>query len=79
MIKRAVKNGFSASYVLMDSWFVNDTIINCIRAINDGVIHIIGMCKIDRRKYLLDGKEQNISLLITMFDRKQNTKGSVCM
>lgn len=72
MIKRAVKNGFSASYVLMDSWFVNDTVIKGIRAINDGAMHIIGMCRIDRRKYLLDGKEQNISLLITRFDRKKS-------
>ena len=29
MIKRAVKNGFVASYVLMDSWFVNDYSKNC--------------------------------------------------
>ncbi len=31
MIKRAIKNGFIADYVLMDSWFVNDTIYTLCR------------------------------------------------
>ena len=71
MIKRAVKNGFSASYVLMDSWFVNDTIIKGIRAIKDGAMHVLGMCRIDNRKYLLNGKELNVKQLITRFARKK--------
>ena len=38
MIKRAVKNGFKASYIFMDSWFVNDYMIKSIRSINNGSI-----------------------------------------
>lgn len=33
MLKRAVKHGFTASYVLADSWFINDTLIKGVRAI----------------------------------------------
>ena len=33
MLKRAVKNGILAKYVLMDSWFVNDYMIKNVRAI----------------------------------------------
>jgi len=33
MFKRAVKNGLVASFVLMDSWFVNDYMIKSVRAI----------------------------------------------
>ena len=33
MLKRAVRNGFVATYVLMDSWFVNDYMIKSVRSI----------------------------------------------
>lgn len=59
MLKRAVKNGFIASYVLMDSWFVNDYMIKSIRAIKKGAMHLLGMCRLDKRKYLVDKKEVN--------------------
>ncbi|MFA5475896.1 MAG: transposase [Bacteroidales bacterium] len=36
MIKRAVKNGLVASYVLMDSWFTNDYMIKSVRSIKNG-------------------------------------------
>lgn len=52
MIKRAVKNGFVASYVLMDSWFTNDYVIKYIRGIKNGALHFLGMCKIDSQKYI---------------------------
>ncbi len=71
MLKRAVKNGFTASYVLMDSWFVNDTVIKGIRSIKNGAIHVLGMCRIDNRKYLLNGKEFNVKQLIIRFSRKK--------
>ena len=71
MLKRAVKNGFLASYVLMDSWFVNDYVIKSIRKIKKGAIHVLGMCKIDKRKYLIDKKELNAHQLITKYERKR--------
>ena len=71
MLRRAVKNGFSASYVLMDSWFVNDSTIKGIRAITGGALHVLGMCKVDTRKYTVDGSEMNAHQLIAKFNRKR--------
>ena len=70
MLKRAVKNGFLATYVLMDSWFVNDYMIKSVRAIKNGAMHLLGMCKLDRRKYMIGKKELNAHQLITKNERK---------
>lgn len=72
MLKRAVKNGFKASYVLMDSWFVNDSMIKGIRGIRNGAMHLLGMCKLDKRKYLIDGNEHNAYQLIIKNERKKS-------
>lgn len=72
MLKRAVKNGLIASYVLMDSWFVNDHIIKSIRSIKNGVLHVLGMCKMDKRKYSIHGKELNSAQITARYAR---TKG----
>jgi len=70
MIKRAVKNGLMASYVLMDSWFTNDYMIKSIRSIKKGAIHLLGMCKMDNRKYCVNGKELNSHQIIIRNERK---------
>jgi hypothetical protein len=70
MIKRAVKNGLMASYVLMDSWFTNDYMIKSIRSIKKGAMHLLGMCKIDTRKYSVNGKELNSHQIIIRNERK---------
>jgi hypothetical protein len=70
MIKRAIRHGFIADYVLMDSWFVNDTIIAGIKSIKKSCLHVLGMCKLDTRKYLLHGKELNARELIARYARK---------
>jgi len=72
MLKRAVKNGFRASHVLMDSWFVNDYMIKSVRTIKNGAMHLLGMCKLDRRKYLVDKKELNAHQLIAKNQRKKS-------
>lgn len=72
MLRRAVKNGFMASYVLMDSWFVNDYMIKSIRSIKKGAMHLLGMCKIDIRKYVSGGKGLNARQLITKNERKRS-------
>lgn len=72
MIKRAVKNGLIASYVLMDSWFTNDYVIKSIRAIKGGAMHVLGMCKLDNRKYSISGKEINSAQIITRHSRKKS-------
>ena len=72
MLKRAVKNGFIANYVLMDSWFVNDQMIKSVRGIKKGVMHILGMCKLDKRKYLIANKSMNAKQLIIKNERKNS-------
>lgn len=51
MVKRAVKNGFIAKYVLADSWFIGEKFINAIRQIKNGAMHVIAGIKMDKRKY----------------------------
>lgn len=66
MLKRSYKRGLTASYVLVDSWFVNDTLLKGVRAIAKGALHVIGICKIDKRKFTVDGKEYKSDALIKM-------------
>jgi hypothetical protein len=72
MIRRAVKNGLKATYVLMDSWFVNDSVIKGIRAIKKGSMHVLGMCKIDKRNYSIGKKQMNAYQLITRYERTKS-------
>ncbi len=79
MIKRAVKNGFVASYVLMDSWFVNDYMIKSVRSIKKGAMHVLGMCKMDIRKYMFDKKELNVHQLIARNNYENDTLHRKCL
>jgi len=72
MIKRAVKNGLIANYVLMDSWFVSDYMIKSIRSIKKGAMHILGMCKMDKRQYTVDKKLLKAHELIAKYGRKRS-------
>jgi len=67
MMKRAVKQGIIAEYLLTDSWFMSENMINEIRKIKKGAIHILSMCRMDKRKYLTNNGEFNAATL-----RKQN-------
>jgi DDE superfamily endonuclease len=71
MIKRAIKHGIIAKYVLMDSWFVSEKMIIEIRKIKQGAMHLLGMCKMDKRKYLYQGKEYTAKELL---NKTKNTK-----
>jgi hypothetical protein len=51
LIKRAVKHGFVPDYVLTDSWFSSEKMINTIRKLKEGIIHFLGMVKMDKRLY----------------------------
>lgn len=70
MIKRAAKHGILASYVLMDSWFTNDYTIKSIRSIKNGLLHVLGMCKVDKRTYNVNGKDLNAHQIIAKYQRK---------
>jgi hypothetical protein len=66
MLKRCVSRAILGSYVLMDSWFVNDYMLKEIRKIGSGLLHVVGMCKMDTRKFEVDGKERNSHTIIKM-------------
>jgi hypothetical protein len=74
MLSRACKHSILASYVLMDSWFVNDVMIRGIRAIRKGMLHVVGICKMDKRKFVVDGRELNSEAIIRM---KSAKKGAI--
>ena len=66
MLKRCVKQAILGSYVLMDSWFVNDYMLQEIRKLCKGLLHVVGMCKIDNRRFVVDGKKRNSQTIIKM-------------
>jgi len=59
MLKRAVKHGFIPDYVLTDSWFSSAKMIKTIRELKKGIIHFLGMVKMDNRHYEYQGQELN--------------------
>ncbi|MDR2809990.1 MAG: hypothetical protein LBB84_05455, partial [Tannerellaceae bacterium] len=72
MLRRAVRSKLlSASYVLMDSWFVSDYILQSIRAIRGGMLHVVGMCKMDKRRFKVGDKEYNSQTIIKMNETKK--------
>ena len=66
MLKQCVKRGILGSYVLMDSWFVTDFMLKEIRKLRNGILHVVGMCKMDKRKFEVNGKEFNSQTIIRM-------------
>ena len=74
MIKRAVKNGFEANYLLVDKWFVSEDFIKEIRKIKKGALHVVALCKMDKRKYVYNGKEYSAKQLLKL--RKSFSKRS---
>lgn len=67
MIKRAVKHGFIADFLLTDSWFTSEYFIRSIRKIKKGMLHLLGMCKMDKRNYLFEGNEYTAKQLLQRF------------
>jgi len=57
MFKRAISRGFLVDYVLMDSWFTCDSFINAVRSVKNQTVHLIGMYKTVKSKFLYQGKQ----------------------
>lgn len=66
-----VKINILANYVLMDSWFVTDFMLKSIREIKGGLLHATGICKMDKRKFEVNGKLYNSQTIITMNENKR--------
>ncbi len=70
MVRRAVRHGFVASYVLVDSWFVNFQLMECVRSLAKGWMHLVGMVRQDARKYVYRGRGYTVKGLIGMLGHK---------
>ena len=77
MIKRAVKHGFLAEFVLTDSWFTSEYFIKSIRKIKKGMLHLLGMCKMDKRNYLFEGQEYTAKQLLQRFKNSKKRSRKV--
>ena len=64
MLKRAVKHGFQADYLLMDKWFISEVVIRTVRKIKKYTLHVIAACKMDKRKYIYEDKEYTAKELL---------------
>jgi len=51
MFKRAISQGFKADYVLMDSWFTCEALIDAVLSVKNQAVHLIGMYKIPKAKF----------------------------
>jgi hypothetical protein len=60
MLKRAMGAGINASYVLMDTWFTQQPLI---QAIVDQGLDVIGMVKNLKQRYLMDGQRLSLKQL----------------
>jgi len=69
MIKRAVKNGFIADYVLCDAWFTSEELIKTIRGIKNGAMHIIAGIKNGNQKYGYQGDLFNAKEIIAQLKK----------
>lgn len=75
MIKRAIDNGFTARYVLFDSWYAWPAMIKKVRAIKDD-LHVICRLKENPTKYNYRGKRYRLSELYqkVKFQLKKDNK-----
>jgi hypothetical protein len=76
MLKRAVKNGFHADYVLCDSWFTSEALIKAVRSIAQGTMHLVAAVANDNRKYNCGDGLFNAKEIVSML--KKTSKEHRC-
>lgn len=82
MLKRVVKKGFRAKYVLVDSWFSSHEFIETVRGLGKEPMHLICGIRQDTRNYTYHGESLNASELHKVLKtegeekrcRKRNTR-----
>lgn len=72
MIKRALKAGVPADYVLMDTWFTQQPLIQSIVEIG---LDVIGMVKATNQRYLVNGRRLSLKELYSFATPVQGKKG----
>jgi hypothetical protein len=74
MIKRAVKHGFSADYVLCDSWFTSEALIAAVRDTAKGSMHLIAGVPNGNRKYGYADGLFNAKEIIALLKKEGNER-----
>ena len=70
MIRRAIKNGIIAKYLLMDKWFFGKDFIREVRRIRKGLIHVVTLLKNKDTGFTVNGRKISAKVLIAMHERK---------
>ena len=74
MIKRAVKHGFRAKYVLTDSGFSSKGFIQAMRQIKNQALHVVCGVRKDKRQYTYQGKKLDAKALHATLKKEGNAK-----
>lgn len=76
MVTNALNTGFSADYILMDSWFTQAPLL---RKLVEKEVHVIGMVKELKQRYLYKGQKLSLQELFdkTPKNRKVSIIGSI--
>ena len=72
MLKRAMNAGIDASYVLMDTWFTQQPLIQSIK---EQGLDVIGMVKNLKQRYLVNGKRVRLDQLYRLAMPSDEKKG----
>lgn len=73
MIRRGIKKGFSASYLLVDSWFFNSKLVQFVL---DNDLHLVSRPKWNQWKYDYKEKSYTLGELIKKLQREKKYKTS---
>ena len=71
MIKRAVKHGFVPDFVLSDSWFFSLKLLQTVRTLKNGKVHLLSMCKMGKINFECMGKEYSAGQLLKHLQGKK--------
>jgi len=74
MLKRAVKHGFKAKYVLVDSWFSSKEFIRTIRELKDQSMHVVCGVRKDKRYYTYNEQKMNAKTLLATLKKESKEK-----
>jgi len=70
MIKQTCSQGIEADYLLLDSWFVCEKVLQSVKVSGNGKMHVLGIWKNNNQKVEYNGIEYSIKRLIAQFERK---------
>lgn len=69
MLRRAWKYKIHAQYLLADSWFTCERLIEAVRNIGKGAVHYIGLGKMGKTRYVVRGRLHNAEELVVLNER----------